>query len=162
VTLATLKIDIDIAEDIQLTAYPEYNEAISTLDRLCKHVCKYADLTSNATCTVRFVSTEESTNLNNTYRDKNSPTNVLSFPAEIPDYIKSDFIGDIAVCLDVVNTEAHQQNKCSSNHLIHIILHGILHLLDYDHITEEDAEVMEKYEKLVLSQLGIDDPYQVQ
>lgn len=159
---AAIAIDVDIADDILLDDFPVLETITSSLDTLCQSISTQLALESDAECTLRFVSSEESAFLNGTYRQKDKPTNVLSFPAELPDFIESDFIGDIAVCLDVVKSEAEAQQKVFLNHLLHIISHGILHLLGYDHITEEMAVEMETQEKLVLAQLGIDDPYQVQ
>lgn len=159
---AAIAIDVDIADDILLDDFPVLETITSSLDTLCQSISTQLALVSDAECTLRFVSSEESAFLNGTYRQKDKPTNVLSFPAELPDFIESDFIGDIAVCLDVVKSEAESQQKVFLNHLLHIISHGILHLLGYDHITEEMAIEMETQEKLVLAQLGIDDPYQVQ
>lgn len=159
---ATVSVEISIADDINVSDFPSFENAISQMQALCISIAERIDIEKDVECTLRFVSSSESALLNNTYRNKNYATNVLSFPAELPDFIESNFVGDIAICLDVVKTEAEQQHKMFAHHLLHIISHGILHLLGYDHITEESAQVMETHEKMVLAQLGIDDPYQVQ
>jgi probable rRNA maturation factor len=110
--------------------------------------------------TVRIVDRNESQLLNHTYRGKDKPTNVLSFPSELPDFIPSDLIGDLVVCHDVVVDEALAQQKNIGDHYAHLIIHGTLHLLGFDHIDDEDAQVMEGHEIALLAQLGIDDPYQ--
>ncbi|MDG1122520.1 MAG: rRNA maturation RNase YbeY [Glaciecola sp.] len=111
--------------------------------------------------TVRFVDTEESQSLNLAYRAKDKPTNVLSFPSELPDFIESPLLGDLVICHAVVCQEASAQNKAIHAHYQHLIVHGVLHLLGFDHIEEQDANVMEAHEIALLDKLGIDDPYQV-
>lgn len=113
--------------------------------------------------TIRFVSQEESAGLNQQYRQKSGATNVLSFPFEMPDEVKQEteinLLGDLVICSDVVVKQAAEQKKEELAHWAHMIVHGILHLLGYDHITEADAKVMESKEIQILSQLGYPDPY---
>ena len=111
--------------------------------------------------TVRFVDIKESQSLNNAYRGKDKPTNVLSFPSELPDFIESPLLGDLVICHAVVSQEALEQNKAINAHYQHLIIHGVLHLLGFDHIKAADADVMEVHEISILDKLGIDDPYQV-
>jgi probable rRNA maturation factor len=115
----------------------------------------------NAELTIRIVDREESQSLNHQYRGKDKPTNVLSFPFEAPPSIP-DFplIGDLVICASVVEQEAKEQGKPEDHHWAHMVIHGILHLLGYDHIEDEDAEEMETLEINILSQLKIPDPYQ--
>lgn len=108
---------------------------------------------------IRIVNEDESQDLNNTYRHKNKPTNVLSFPFENPPGIELPLIGDLVICAQVVRREAEQQNKAEIAHWAHMVVHGCLHLLGYDHIEDEEAERMENLERRILSQLGFDDPY---
>ena len=110
---------------------------------------------------IRIVSVDESQALNAQYRQKNNPTNVLSFESDLPDFIPSGFIGDLVICALVVNDEAQQQNKLLLNHWAHMCVHGVLHLLGYDHLSDCDATQMEAIEVEILTQLGIDDPYQL-
>ena len=110
--------------------------------------------------TIRIVSAEESQTLNSTYRGKDKPTNVLSFPFECPPEIEIPLLGDLVICHDVVVQEAQQQNKTLSAHYAHLTLHGVLHLMGYDHIDPEQADEMESIEIRLLAKLGIDDPYQ--
>lgn len=103
--------------------------------------------------------------LNAQYRQKDKPTNVLSFASEIPADIVDDLesypLGDLVICIPVVLEEATTQNKTPLNHFTHLVVHGVLHLLGYDHeISEEDAEEMEGLEIEILAKLGIDNPYQ--
>lgn len=110
--------------------------------------------------TIRFVGEDESHQLNEAYRGKSSPTNVLSFPFECPPGIELNLLGDLVICVPVIIKEAQEQSKALMNHYAHMIVHGLLHLLGYDHITDEEADVMEALEVVILEQLGIDDPYQ--
>ncbi len=110
--------------------------------------------------TIRIVESQESQELNHQYRGKNKPTNVLSFPFEVPEGIEINLLGDLVICSDVVNKEAIEQNKNIYDHWAHLVIHGCLHLLGYDHIEENDAVEMESLEIKLLSTLGIDNPYQ--
>jgi probable rRNA maturation factor len=107
---------------------------------------------------IRLVGSEEITQLNSHYRHQNKATNVLSFPSELADDIDNS-LGDIIICLDVVIQEAKEQNKTTQNHLTHIVVHGFLHLLGYDHMSNDEAKVMENLEIEILQKLGINNPY---
>lgn len=109
--------------------------------------------------TVRIVTPDESQQLNHQYRGKEKPTNVLSFPFESPPELALPLLGDLIVCADVVAQEAIEQNKALHDHWAHMIIHGCLHLLGYDHIEEEEAEEMESLEIELLADLNIKDPY---
>ncbi|WP_027854611.1 rRNA maturation RNase YbeY [Marinobacterium litorale] len=109
---------------------------------------------------IRIVTPEESQTLNREYRGKDRPTNVLSFPFEAPPGVPVDLIGDLAICADVVEQEAQEQNKTVTDHWAHMVIHGTLHLLGFDHIKDDEAEVMEALEIELLAQLGIADPYE--
>ncbi|MGS2721605.1 rRNA maturation RNase YbeY [Paraglaciecola aestuariivivens] len=124
---------------------------------------------ANKELTVRIVEEDEIQQLNQQYRGKDSPTNVLSFPFEAPSFFPeqsnldenlNDFLGDIVICAPVVEKEAQAQHKQLNHHWAHMLIHGTLHLLGYDHIEEQDAQVMENIEIAVLKELAIDDPYQ--
>jgi len=112
-----------------------------------------------AELTVRIVDEDESRQLNGRYRGKDKPTNVLSFPAELPEELDLPLLGDLVICAPVVAREAEQQRKTPSAHWAHMVVHGTLHLLGYDHIQDTDAEVMEKLETGLLAGLGYADPY---
>ncbi|MFQ1041330.1 rRNA maturation RNase YbeY [Gilliamella sp. CG16] len=113
-----------------------------------------------AEITIRIVDEAESQQLNHTYRQKNKPTNVLSFPFESPIDIEVPLLGDLIICKQVVEKEAQEQHKLLISHWAHMIVHGCLHLLGYDHIVDEEAEEMESIEIDIMKQLGFDDPYQ--
>jgi len=108
---------------------------------------------------VQIVSKDEMRELNNTWRGKDRPTNVLSFPMQSPDEVDLKMLGDLALCADVINTEAIQQHKPAQAHWAHMVVHGMLHLQGYDHIDEHQAEEMEALEIRILDQLGFDNPY---
>lgn len=109
---------------------------------------------------VRIVDVHESAQLNKQYRHKPGPTNILSFPADIPEGIGLNLLGDLVICAPVVEREALEQQKTLSHHWAHIIVHGVLHLLGYDHLVEDEAEVMENKEISILQTLNISNPYQ--
>ncbi len=112
-----------------------------------------------AELSIRIVSPEESQTLNHQYRGKDSSTNVLSFPFEMPEGIELDLLGDLVVCAEVVSREANEQNKPLFNHWCHMVVHGVLHLLGFDHINSDEAEEMEQLEREILASLNIPDPY---
>lgn len=109
--------------------------------------------------TVRIVDEAESHDLNLTYRGKDRPTNVLSFPFECPDEVELPLLGDLVICRQVVEREAAEQDKPLMAHWAHMIVHGSLHLLGYDHIEDNEAEEMESLETQIMQGLGFDDPY---
>ncbi len=110
--------------------------------------------------TIRIVNVEESQQLNSQYRQKDKPTNVLSFPFDVPEGIDLNLLGDLVVCAQVVEQEAKEQSKTLFDHWAHMIIHGCLHLLGYDHINDNDAEEMEALEIKILAELSIDNPYE--
>ena len=109
--------------------------------------------------TVRIVDEAESHELNLTYRGKDRPTNVLSFPFECPDEVVLPLLGDLVICRQVVEREASEQEKPLMAHWAHMVVHGSLHLLGYDHIEDDEAEEMESLETQIMQGLGFDDPY---
>ncbi|MBV6884934.1 rRNA maturation RNase YbeY [Xanthomonas euvesicatoria] len=112
---------------------------------------------------VRVVDEKEGCSLNHHYRGKDYATNVLSFPAELPEGlpkgIKMPLLGDLVICAPVVAREAAEQGKLLAAHYAHLTVHGTLHLLGWDHEDDKEAEAMEQLERDILADLGIDDPY---
>ncbi|SEH04253.1 rRNA maturation RNase YbeY [Candidatus Venteria ishoeyi] len=109
---------------------------------------------------LRIVDETEGTELNETWRNKSGPTNVLSFPFDpAPGMEDMPLLGDIVICAPVVEAEAKQQRKLITAHWAHLLVHGVLHLLGFDHIDAEEAQVMETLEIQVLQDLGYDNPY---
>lgn len=114
--------------------------------------------------TVRVVDEAESQDLNREYRDKDKPTNVLSFPSELPDFVREQLevlpLGDLVICAPVMEREAAEQGKAVRDHWAHLTVHGVLHLLGFDHLQDEEAEAMEAMEIRALVALGIANPYE--
>jgi len=108
---------------------------------------------------IRLVDRRESRQLNTRYRHKNKATNVLSFPADLPEEVGLALLGDIIICAPVVAEEARDQHKTAEAHWAHLTIHGILHLLGHDHQLEEEASAMESIESRILKSLGFPDPY---
>lgn len=115
-----------------------------------------------AEVTVRIVDETESQQLNFDYREKDKPTNVLSFPFQCPPGIELPLLGDLVICAGVVAQEAKEQNKTLDAHWAHMVVHGSLHLLGFDHINDDDALEMEAEEIQILAELGFADPYLIQ
>ena len=116
-----------------------------------------------AEMTIRIVDETEMTTLNGTYRGKHYPTNVLSFPFDMPDDVELDLpiIGDLVICASVVEKEAAAQQKTVAEHWAHMVVHGTLHLLGYDHEQDDAAANMEAEEITILKTLGFDNPYKI-
>lgn len=148
----TLELDIQLAEE---------KVPVPGAERLNRWCC----VTLGERCaespelTIRVVGEEESGRLNQRYRGKCGATNVLSFPVELPDFVDSRLMGDLVICSPVVAREASEQGKTPDEHWAHIVVHGVLHLLGYDHETESDAQRMEQREREILDGLGFPDPY---
>ena len=114
---------------------------------------------------IRIVGSKEGRALNHHYRGKDYATNVLSFPAEIaegvkmPKGVKMPLLGDLVICAPVVAREAKEQHKPAVAHYAHLTVHGVLHLLGWDHDDDKEAEAMEQLERDILAELGLPDPY---
>lgn len=126
----------------------------AAIDEQKKRLLKHAEVS------IRIVDESESAEFNKQYRQKNSATNVLSFPADLPEFIHSELLGDLLICAPVLEQEALQQNKKLIHHWAHIVIHGTLHLLAYDHIADSDANIMENLEIDILKRLNFPNPYQ--
>lgn len=147
-------LDIQHASDL---------DAPVTDDTLYQWVCEtLKSLRSTAELTLRLVNTAEISHLNKTYRQKEGATNVLAFPATYPDTISLDypFLGDIIICPDILAQEARSLDIPLTEHWAHIVIHGVLHLLGYDHIKEDDATLMQTLEIKLLAELGFANPYE--
>jgi probable rRNA maturation factor len=107
---------------------------------------------------IRVVAAAEGLALNQQYRGKDYPTNVLSFPATTT-IGRAKWLGDIVLCHDIVVLEATQQSKILREHYAHLCIHGVLHLLGYDHLKSRDAKMMEALEIMALKQVHIENPY---
>src|SRR6478752_8312065 len=119
----------------------------------------HSDELAEAEVSVYIVDEQESQELNFQYRGKDKPTNVLSFPADIPEEVGVPLLGDLVVCAPIVEREAQEQGKTLDAHWAHMLIHGTLHLLGYDHIEDDEAEVMEALETRLVTQLKFPAPY---
>jgi len=118
-----------------------------------------SDELNEAEVSVYIVDEQESQELNFQYREKDKPTNVLSFPADIPDEVGVPLLGDLVICAPVVEREAKEQGKTLDAHWAHMLVHGTLHLLGYDHVEDDEADVMEALETRLITQLKFPAPY---
>ena len=114
---------------------------------------------TRAEVAIRIVDETESASLNAQYRHKNTATNILSFPSDLPEDCEPPILGDLAICAAVVAREATEQRKSPEAHWAHMVIHGSLHLLGFDHIDDADAEIMETREIAILHTLGFANPY---
>lgn len=135
--------------------WPDINDAVHQAIQAVAHAC----FTPPEPCEVSVVlaSNDFIQNLNKQYRNKDKPTNVLSFPQDDPRHL-----GDIILALQTIQTEAEAQKKSFENHFIHLVVHGFLHLLGYDHETDEEAREMEGLEIEILRHLSIENPYELE
>ncbi len=115
----------------------------------------------DAEVSLYIVDEAEGEELNSQYRGKDYPTNVLSFPADIPEEVGVPLLGDLVVCAPVVEREAQEQGKTLAAHWAHMLVHGTLHLLGFDHIDDDETEAMEQLETEIITGLGYQAPYQV-
>lgn len=141
------------------------NQTLPTQEQLALWVETAARASQIKTCpeapevSIRIVDNDESQSLNQQYRGKDKPTNVLSFPTEFPEGVDIPFLGDLVICSPVVERESIEQNKELIAHWAHMVIHGTLHLMGYDHIDEKDANIMEPLETALLASLGYPCPY---
>lgn len=135
------------------------------LKKVIETTLRYLDVKQDCEIGIACVDLDQSQQLNLEYRRKDKPTNVLSFPSEIPEEILPMLaarpLGDLVICIPVVLQEAAEQHKVPVEHFTHMLVHGTLHLLGYDHeVSDEDAEEMEALEIEILAKLGLNNPYQ--
>jgi probable rRNA maturation factor len=151
-----MSIDVQVASDA--AGIPSSDAVRGWVER----TLRTADPGRDADVSVRIVDEPEMRALNRDYRSQDKPTNVLAFPAGDPGFVppgETPLLGDVVVCAGVVAREAGEQGKPLAHHWAHMLVHGTLHLLDYDHINEEQAEAMEALERRILGGFGIADPY---
>ncbi len=120
------------------------------------------DLRGDSELTIRIVDEAESARLNSSYRNKDGATNVLSFPFAPPAGVDIPLLGDIVICAPVVRREANEQSKSTNSHWAHMVVHGSLHLLGFNHERAREAQEMEALEMRILADLGFDNPYESQ
>lgn len=159
--IASVDLDYQVAleDEGQKQCYLPVERQVSDWINAALQASETTDVGAEAELTVRVVGKAEMIQLNSRFRNKQSVTNVLSFPFEPPAGVCLPLLGDVVVCAEVVSEEARQQSKCDEQHWAHIVVHGVLHLLGYDHIEKNDAHCMESLEINVLSKLGFPNPY---
>ncbi|WP_445946334.1 rRNA maturation RNase YbeY [Shewanella sp.] len=146
-----LNLDLQIAvENNQLPSQADFDTWVRTA---------LGNTLDTAELTIRLVEIAESQALNLGYRGKDKPTNVLSFPFEAPPGMELPLLGDLVICVAVVEQEALEQNKPLQAHWAHMVIHGCLHLLGYDHIIDQEADEMESLETQLIEGLGFSNPY---
>ena len=159
-----LKLSLSLQQNFQA---PELVLKRAYLKKVVETSLRHIATQSNCEIGIACVDNAESHQLNLEYRGKDKPTNVLSFPSDLPDEIAAILdsfpIGDLVICIPVVLQEAIDQQKTPIEHFTHMLVHGTLHLMGYDHETsEQDAEEMEALEIEILKKLGFDNPYKEQ
>ena len=148
-------ITLSLWDDILINDFHE------KLNKVLHEICKKIDLISNNSknlISISFSGDKKIMELNSYFRKQKSATNVLSFPSN-DKFTNISFLGDIIFSIETIFKEAKRDNKTVENHLTHLFIHAVLHLLGYDHETEEEAEKMEYLEKQILSNLNVDNPY---
>ncbi|MEG0343285.1 rRNA maturation RNase YbeY [Acinetobacter sp. TY1] len=158
-----MKLSLSLQQDFQAAELVLKRGGIK---KVVETTLRFIGTQSDCEMGIACVDNAESHKLNLEYRQKDKPTNVLSFPSDLPDemaQILDTFpIGDLVICIPVVLQEAIEQQKTPIEHFTHMLVHGTLHLMGYDHETsEEDAEEMEALEIEILNKLGFENPYTV-
>lgn len=156
-----MKLSLSLQQDFQS---PELVLKRAHIKKVVETALRHIDTKSDCEIGIACVDNDESYKLNLEYRGKDKPTNVLSFPSDLPDemaeILDSFPIGDLVICIPVVLGEAREQDKLPLTHFTHMLVHGTLHLMGYDHETsDEDAEEMEALEIEILAKLGFENPY---
>lgn len=152
-----MSIQVNVQRAVEANDIPKKNEFKKWIT-----LALQKKASSDLEMSVRIVDVTESTHLNHLYRQKNRPTNVLSFPFEMPAGVETNYLGDLVICAPIVEKEAKEQNKLLQAHWAHMVIHGTLHLLGYDHINDKDAEEMEGIEIAILNKLGFSNPYEIE
>lgn len=153
-----VSIDLQIATEETLKDYP----SLEKMELWAQTALTEGGRTQDSELTIRMVDSEEIHELNRDYRNVDRPTNILSFPFEMPEGIETlPLIGDLVICKAVLEKECTEQHKTLEEHFCHLIIHGCLHLIGYDHIKEDEAKIMEGHEIKALAKLGYKNPYEI-
>ncbi len=152
-TRGPVRLDVSVSYAAPRTGVPAATSFRNWVAAALRGRIREADLA------IRIVGAKEGRALNRHYRGKDYATNVLSFPAELPEGVKMPLLGDLVICAPVVAREAKEQHKPAVAHYAHLTVHGVLHLLGWDHDDDKEAEAMEQLERDILAELGLPDPY---
>ena len=152
-TRGPIQCDIGVSYGVPRKGVPAPASFRRWAEAACRGRIKRADIA------IRVVDEREGRSLNHHYRGKDYATNVLSFPAELPEGVPLHLLGDLVICAPVVAREAAEQGKPLNGHYAHLTVHGVLHLLGLDHEDSREAEAMEQLEREILAELGLPDPY---
>ncbi len=153
-----MSIQVELQNDIKDPEIPSAKTMTQWLNQAITIIPNKIPANQNE-ITIRVVSSAESAELNEQFRHKKGPTNVLSFPDNPIAGFEADSLGDLAICAELVAIEAKQQEKSIEAHWAHLVVHGFLHLLGYDHIEDNDAKIMEQLEVDILKSLNFPNPY---
>ena len=155
-----MNISVDLQIACRVKSAPREAEVHSWLEQA--YQAGSTDALRPCDVSVRIVDEDESRQLNSQYRQQDKATNVLAFPAAslgLPNG-EADLLGDLVICGPLVEQEAEHQGKSPASHWGHLLIHGMLHLLGYDHETASQAAEMETVERRILAERGFEDPYQ--
>lgn len=154
-TRGPIQLDVSVSYGLPRVGLP----SAASFKRWAAAACENRIL--KADVAIRLVDSKEGLSLNRHYRGKDCATNVLSFPAELPEGVDMPIplLGDLVICAPVVAREAAEQGKPLNAHYAHLTVHGVLHLLGLDHEDEREAEAMELLERSILADLGYANPY---
>lgn len=152
-TQGPIQCDVGVTYGISRKGVPSPISFKKWAEAACKGRIKFADIA------IRVVDLKEGKAINKHYRGKDYATNVLSFPAELPEGVTLPLLGDLLICAPIVVKEAKAQKKDLNAHYAHLTIHGVLHLLGLDHEDEHEALVMEAIEREILTDMGYSDPY---
>ena len=164
-----LSVKLDLQNPSNSESIPTLKEMTTWCEAAVQSKTHQQAFENSLSVLIRIVDNDESADLNQTYREKEGPTNVLSFPNDIPEFMlgineldeQNSHLGDLIICESLVKKEASEQAKSLSSHWAHLIIHGILHLQGFDHIDDNDALTMEALEIQILERLGFSNPYVV-
>ena len=149
-----------MTNDVEIQMASDLDSIPESLKLTCWAESVLSDRTEHTEMVIRIVDADESAELNHRYRGKSNATNVLSFTCEPIDGIPVNLLGDIVICAPIIEQEALAQRKSIDAHWAHMVVHGVLHLLGYDHVRPADAVEMESEEKRLLNQFGFSNPYE--
>ncbi len=161
--MENLEIDINMHEPIWLEIADDIESLTDSVVKAA--LSRFINPNKPTDISIVLANNDFVQDLNKTYRNKDKPTNVLSFPQTQKDQLDSDIgfcsLGDIIIALETIEFEATEQKKSIRDHYSHMLIHGCLHLLHFDHQCDEEANIMEKHEIEILAELGIKNPYEI-